>query len=276
MKTRRRSSWEASSRRAPASRARSTSGRERLGRAGARRRGPPGGAKAASSQAVWERKSVDAVVRGLVASRARSAAHGSCSSSAAEEAATSAGRRALDHERRDHVRPWRRPGGRCCRRRRRSRRPAPASRRRGPRARTARRRRRACGRASRRRSATTHAGMAIPLAYRERPFRPRQEIRHARLRSRTVTHGRNMAGARALLRAAGRRDGGLRQADHRGRQQLHAVRPRPHAPQAGRRDRRGRRSTRRAASRASSTRSRSTTASRWATAACSTRCPRAT
>ena len=54
------------------------------------------------------------------------------------------------------------------------------------------------------------------------------------LRSRTVTHGRNMAGARALLRAAGvaREDFGKPiVAD---RQLLHPVRPRPHAPRAGR------------------------------------------
>ena len=50
------------------------------------------------------------------------------------------------------------------------------------------------------------------------------------LRSRTVTHGRNMAGARALLRAAGVEREDFGEADRRGRQQLHAVRARPHAP----------------------------------------------
>ena len=94
------------------------------------------------------------------------------------------------------------------------------------------------------------------------------------LRSRTVTHGRNMAGARALLRATGvaREDIGkpivavansftefvpghvhLREV---GQVVADAVR-RP------------------ARCRASSTRSPWTTASRWGTAACSTRCPAA-
>ena len=60
------------------------------------------------------------------------------------------------------------------------------------------------------------------------------------LRSRTVTHGRNMAGARALLRATGVAARGLRQADHRGGQQLHRVRPRPRPPARGRAGRRRR------------------------------------
>src|SRR3954462_88456 len=46
-----------------------------------------------------------------------------------------------------------------------------------------------------------HAGMAIPLRYRN--AHSAQETVVPELRSRTVTHGRNMAGARALLRAAG-------------------------------------------------------------------------
>ena len=67
---------------------------------------------------------------------------------------------------------------------------------------------------------------------------------------------------------------GLRQADHRGRQQLHRVRARPRPPRSRSAGSSPRRSTRPAASRASSTRSPSTTASRWATAACSTPCRR--
>ena len=95
------------------------------------------------------------------------------------------------------------------------------------------------------------------------------------LRSRTVTHGRNMAGARALLRATGvtGEDFGkpivavansftqfvpghvhLREVGQVVADAVHGGRRR---------------------CRASSTRSRSTTASRWATAACSTRCPAA-
>ena len=91
------------------------------------------------------------------------------------------------------------------------------------------------------------------------------------LRSRTVTHGRNMAGARALLRATGvaREDIGkpivavansftefvpghvhLREV---GQVVAEAVRPRARSP-------------------GSSTRSRLTTASRWGTAACCTPC----
>ena len=66
----------------------------------------------------------------------------------------------------------------------------------------------------------------------------------------------------------------LRQADRRDRQLLHAVRARSRAPQGHRRARRRRRSARRAGCRGSSTRSPWTTASRWATAGCSTRCPR--
>ena len=69
------------------------------------------------------------------------------------------------------------------------------------------------------------------------------------LRSRITTHGRNMAGARALLarhRHARRR---LRQADRRDGQLLHPVRARPRAPQGPRRARRrrGPRGRRRAA-----------------------------
>ena len=44
-----------------------------------------------------------------------------------------------------------------------------------------------------------------------------------------------MAGARALLRAAGVERIRLRQADHRRRQQLHRIRPRPHPPRSRRR-----------------------------------------
>src|SRR3954467_10779845 len=51
---------------------------------------------------------------------------------------------------------------------------------------------------------SAHAGMAIPLAYRNAHSAPsRRSPAVPDLRSRTVTHGRNMAGARALLRAAG-------------------------------------------------------------------------
>ena len=49
-------------------------------------------------------------------------------------------------------------------------------------------------------------------------------------RSRTSTHGRNMAGARSLWRATGMTDADFEQADHRHRQQLHAVRPRTRPP----------------------------------------------
>lgn len=95
------------------------------------------------------------------------------------------------------------------------------------------------------------------------------------LRSRTVTHGRNMAGARALLRAAGvaREDFGKpiiavansftefvpghTHLQPVGRIVSEAIKQAGGIP-------------------ASSTPSRWTTASRWATAACSTRCPRAT
>ena len=96
------------------------------------------------------------------------------------------------------------------------------------------------------------------------------------LRSRTVTHGRNMAGARALLRATGvaREDFG-KPIVAVANSFTQFVPGHTHLQPVGR-DRRRRRSARPAASRASSTRSRSTTASRWATAACSTRCPRAT
>ena len=67
------------------------------------------------------------------------------------------------------------------------------------------------------------------------------------LRSRTVTHGRNMAGARALMRASGVAARGHRQADHRGRQQLHRVRPGPHPPRSRSAGSSPRRSTRPAA-----------------------------
>src|SRR3954454_20725857 len=51
---------------------------------------------------------------------------------------------------------------------------------------------------------SAHAGMAIPLAYRNAHSAPsRRSPAVPDLRSRTVTHGRNMAGPRALLRAAG-------------------------------------------------------------------------
>ena len=85
-------------------------------------------------------------------------------------------------------------------------------------------------------------------------------------------HGRRPR-AVARHRHEGRR---LREADHRHRQLLHAVRARPRAPQGpgpagGARDRGAP-----AAWPRSSTPSPSTTASPWATAACSTACPRAT
>ena len=95
------------------------------------------------------------------------------------------------------------------------------------------------------------------------------------LRSRTVTHGRNMAGARALRRATGvtNEDFGkpiIAIANSftqfvPGHVHLRDVGQLVADAVAGGRRR----------SRASSTRSRSTTASRWATAACCTRCPAA-
>ena len=101
-------------------------------------------------------------------------------------------------------------------------------------------------------------------------------FRHATASLTTVTHGRNMAGARALLRAAGvaREDFG-KPIVAVANSYTQFVPGHTHLEPVGeivsdgdpgrRRDRR-----------ASSTRSRSTTASRWATAGCSTRCPRAT
>ena len=50
-------------------------------------------------------------------------------------------------------------------------------------------------------------------------------------RSRTTTHGRNMAGARALWRATGVKDGDFGKTDRRHRQLLHPVRARPRPPQ---------------------------------------------
>ena len=93
------------------------------------------------------------------------------------------------------------------------------------------------------------------------------------LRSRVTTHGRNMAGARALWRATGMAD------DDFGKpivaianSYTQFVPGHVHLKDLGdlvadaiARGGRGRR--------ASSTRSPSTTASRWATAGCSTRCP---
>lgn len=97
------------------------------------------------------------------------------------------------------------------------------------------------------------------------------------LRSRTVTHGRNMAGARALMRASGVPGADI------GRKPIIAVANsftefvpgHTHLQPVGRIVSEA--ITAAAwASRASSTPSRSTTASRWATAACSTACPPAT
>ena len=94
------------------------------------------------------------------------------------------------------------------------------------------------------------------------------------LRSRTVTHGRNMAGARALLRATGvaREDFG-KPIVAVANSFTQFVPGHVHLRRSARSSRR--RSRRRAGSPASSTRSRLTTASRWATAGCSTRCPAA-
>ena len=94
------------------------------------------------------------------------------------------------------------------------------------------------------------------------------------LRSRVTTHGRNAAGARALWRATGMTD------DDFGKpivaianSYTQFVPGHVHLKDLGELVADGDRA-RRAACRASSTRSRSTTASRWATAGCSTRCPR--
>ncbi len=98
----------------------------------------------------------------------------------------------------------------------------------------------------------------------------------APLRSRTVTHGRNMAGARALLRAAGvaREDFGkpiVAVANSYTQFVPGHTHLKPVGEVVSAADARGRRRRR-----WSSTRSPSTTGSRWATAGCSTRCPRAT
>ena len=90
-----------------------------------------------------------------------------------------------------------------------------------------------------------------------------------------VTHGHARSEHGGSARAAARDRGsqrGLRQADHRRRQQLHRVRARSRAPGRGRPGHRRRGAGRGRRSPASSTRSPSTTASRWATAGCSTRC----
>ena len=94
-------------------------------------------------------------------------------------------------------------------------------------------------------------------------------------RSRTTTHGRNMAGARALWRATGMKDGDFDKPIIAIANSFTQFVPgHVHLKDLGqlvaRRDRR-----RPAASPRSSTRSPSTTASRWATTGCSTRCPRA-
>ena len=96
------------------------------------------------------------------------------------------------------------------------------------------------------------------------------------LRSNTVTHGRNMAGARALLRAAGveREDFGkpiIAVANSYTQFVPGHTHLKPVGEIVADCDH-----SRRAGSRASSTRSRSMTGSRWGTAGCSTRCPRAT
>ena len=112
---------------------------------------------------------------------------------------------------------------------------------------------------------------AYYLAFRPPANRLRKIMPH--YRSRTSTHGRNMAGARALARHRheGRR---LRQADHRGGQLLHAVRAGPRAP--ARPGRAGRQKSRPpAASPRNSTPSPWMTASPWVTAACCIRCRRA-
>lgn len=96
------------------------------------------------------------------------------------------------------------------------------------------------------------------------------------LRSRTVTHGRNMAGARALMRASGVPGADI------GRKPIIAVANsftefvpgHTHLQPVGRIVSEA--ITAAAASPVSSTRSPSTTASRWATAACCTPCPPAT
>ncbi len=94
------------------------------------------------------------------------------------------------------------------------------------------------------------------------------------LRSRTVTHGRNMAGARALLRAAGvaREDFG-KPIIAVANSYTQFVPGHTHLKPVG--EIVADAIQRPAASRESSTRSPSTTGSRWATAGCSTRCPRA-
>ena len=53
-------------------------------------------------------------------------------------------------------------------------------------------------------------------------------------RSRTTTHGRNMAGARGLWRATGMKDGDFGKPIIRGGEQLHAVRARPRPPEGPR------------------------------------------
>ena len=49
-------------------------------------------------------------------------------------------------------------------------------------------------------------------------------------RSKTSTHGRNMAGARALWRATGVMETDFGKTDYRHCQLLHPIRPRPRAP----------------------------------------------
>lgn len=96
------------------------------------------------------------------------------------------------------------------------------------------------------------------------------------LRSRTVTHGRNMAGARALMRASGVPGADI------GRKPIIAVANsftefvpgHTHLQPVGRIVSEA--ITAAGGIRASSTRSPSTTASRWATAACCTPCRPAT
>jgi len=95
-------------------------------------------------------------------------------------------------------------------------------------------------------------------------------------RSRTTTHGRNMAGARALWRATGMTDGDFDKPIIAVANSFTQFVPgHVHLKDMGQlvaaRDREGRRR-----GEGVSTPSRSTTASPWATAACSIRCRRAT
>ncbi|CAM5626218.1 Dihydroxy-acid dehydratase [Streptomyces badius] len=94
------------------------------------------------------------------------------------------------------------------------------------------------------------------------------------LRSRTVTHGRNMAGARALMRASGVASADIGKPIIAVANSFTEFVPgHTHLAPVGRIVSEA---IQAAAARASSTRSPWTTGSRWATAACSTACPPAT